>query len=66
MVEISLEWNENRVNVESEGFPKVKYELNKRGAHDYCYKFIQITPNVWFSVKKQGDRFFLTQQNEIV
>lgn len=65
MVEISLEWNENRDTV-SEDFPKMKYELNTQDVQNHCYKFIQITPNVWFSIKKRGDRFFLTQENEIV
>lgn len=44
--------------------PELKYDFNLNDK--LIYKFILITPNVYFSVKKPGDRWFLTKGGEIV
>lgn len=47
--------------------PVMKYQLNVRSKSDIAtYKFIQISPSVFLSIKKNGDRFFLTKKKEIV
>lgn len=44
--------------------PELKYEF--KSSNESVYNFIKITPNVFLSVKKNGDRWFLTKTGEIV
>lgn len=44
--------------------PELKYELKE--SNQPTFKFIRITPNVFLSNKKFGDKWFLTKSNEIV
>lgn len=44
--------------------PTVKYVYKQ--SNEYFYKFIQITPNVSLSVRKIGDKWFLTKNGDIV
>lgn len=44
--------------------PQLKYEFEVD--QDYVYKYIRLTPNVFLSTRKIGDKWFLTHQNEIV
>lgn len=51
---------ENRIYEKAAWTPEVKYiDQNK-------FKFIRITPNVFLSVRKTGDKWFLTKSGEIV
>lgn len=44
--------------------PQFKYETKSGGKN--VFKFIRITPNVYFSTRREGDSWFITRQNEIV
>lgn len=69
LVEISLDMGTNAINfdirkLENIGYPELKYEF--KISNQTVYKFIRITPNVFFSVKKSGDKWFLTKTGDIV
>lgn len=47
--------------------PYMKHRLEQQTMSIYsAFKFIQISPNVYLSIKKAGDCFFLTKQKQIV
>ncbi|XP_055325814.1 uncharacterized protein LOC129579676 [Sitodiplosis mosellana] len=71
LVEMSLDISENkkidmnaRQREKSSWTPELKYQFNS--SNQSTFKFIRITPNVFFSVKKIGDRWFLTKSGDIV
>lgn len=44
--------------------PELKYEFKQ--SDKSLFQFIRITPNVYFSIRKIGDKWFLTKTGEIV
>lgn len=47
--------------------PYLKWNLELQKISIYkAYKYIQISPNVYLSIKKSGDSFFLTKEKQIV
>lgn len=46
--------------------PELKYEFKEVNTSLSVYKFIRVTPNVFFSIKKFGDKWLLTKTGDIV
>lgn len=46
--------------------PELKYAFKPKNSISFFYKFIRIRPNVFFSIKKSADRWFITKKNDIV
>lgn len=44
--------------------PELKYEFKSN--NDSVFKYVRVTPNVFFSIRKKGDSWFMTRKNEIV
>lgn len=67
MAEISLDSESNSIDFEMRKFerstwsPILKYVIENNN-----FKFIKITPNVFLQVRKPGDKWFLTKDNQIV
>lgn len=80
LAELSFDLSENtQVDIDMRNWkkrvwvPEMKYEFqlianNVHGqlSNKSAFKFIRITPNIYFSTKKIGDRWFLTKSNQIV
>lgn len=67
LAEISIDRKNNYIDFEVRRIEKscwspiLKYEMERNN-----FKYIKITPNVFLSVKKIGDKWFLTKDDEIV
>lgn len=69
LVELSQNFNSkpidlNMIQLERRAwYPQMKYETGVRSG---LYKFIQVTPNIFFSTRKIGDSWFITIKKEII
>lgn len=70
LIEISQNLENDNVNLDLKNgekatwTPEMKYQF--KDSQRSVFKFIGITPNVYFSVRKTGDRWFLTKSGDIV
>lgn len=69
---ISDRQNSQQINFTTKTFenaswvPELKYEWREKNASVSFYKFIRIEPNVFLSIKKFGDKWFITKCDDIV
>lgn len=69
---ISDRQNSQQINFTTKTFenaswvPELKYEWREKNASVSFYKFIRIKPNVFLSIKKFGDKWFITKCDDIV
>lgn len=70
LAEMSFEMENNQINLDIKKLeraawsPELKYEFKM--SNESVFKFIRITPNVFLSIRKPGDRWFLTKLGEVV
>lgn len=67
LIEMCKDIEEEDINLvmkKADWTPELKYEFKR--SNESVFKFIRITPDVYFSVRKTGDKWLLTKSGDIV